>query len=222
MFGKTVYCLLLLIISLAWGCAETVHISPTLNSSLGLKAFETMRTIDRQNLALGFEIDPEVKDFVLSAEIVKGSYRFRLGEVLYVKFIKALAYRFKSIIFVQKGTHPGGDTIDAILKIQIKDADVDVQRKAGWAMVEAVSHIRLTIRAELLDPKDRKTIWVGTSQTVQTYSHQEGSFMLYQELGRGMAQAIDASIDQAVGEILEQMVKSANFQEFLKRRDKEV
>jgi len=208
-------CILMLGAALLAAC--TVNVSPPLGTSLGMRAFESMKVIERHNISVGLYIDPKLRSYKVTATIRSGNYEFNLGEALSTKLIKALAYQFNRVKLA--GNLADAKTEDAIFIISLKDIDVQLKAVSGWTKVEAKSYVRLALRAELRDTKNNRIVWVGTTDAKEELVHEEMGEMQYQEAGRGFARAIDRAIDHAIGDILAQMAKSANFKKYVNEKE---
>lgn len=100
--------------------------------------------------------------------------------------------------------------MDALMRVDLQDVDVNMGVKSGFSTVSTEGYTRLSIRAEIRDIKENKTVWVGTTQAKETGRHEEMGQMTYQEAGRGFATSIDKAIDIAIGSLINQMSKSRN------------
>jgi len=195
------------------GCA--VSVKPVLNSSLSMDAFEKMGIIDLRDVKLALYLDPKIKELKVDQDIKLGKYSFDIGKAFSAKLIKALAYNFRTIYFIEKLEYTGTDTVDAIMHVNLQDVDVNLSTKTGFSTVSAEAYVRLSIRAEIQDINEKKTIWVGTTQAKETASHQEMGAMYYQEAGRGYAMGIDSAIDRAIGDLINDMSKSQNLHSYI-------
>lgn len=195
------------------GCA--VKVTPVLNSSLSMDAFVKMGKVDFHNVKLALYLDPKIKELKVDQDIKMGKFSFDLGNAFSVKLIKALAYNFKTIYFIEKPDYIGNDSIDALMYVNLQDVDVNLSTKSGFSTVYAEAYVRLSIRAEIKDVDEKKTVWVGTTQAKETASHQEMGTMYYQEAGRGYAMAIDSAIDKAIGDLISDMSKSQNLSAYI-------
>lgn len=195
------------------GCA--VSVKPVLNSSLSMDAFEKMGKIDSRDVKLALYLEPKIKELKVDQEIKMGKYSFDIGKAFSAKLIKALAYNYRTIYFTEKPDYTGTDPIDAIMYVNLQDVDVNLSMKSGFSTVSAEAYVRLSIRAEIKDVEEKKTIWVGTTQTKETASHQEMGAMYYQEAGRGYAMGIDSAIDKAIGDLINDMCKSQNLRSYI-------
>lgn len=214
-------CLFVLIIPMALsisGCS--VKVDPVLNSSLGIGAFENMGSVDVRDVSLALYIDPDLRKLTASQSLKQGDYSFDIGSAVSVKLIKGLAYKFRKISLVDSPNYELGDDIDALMRVELQDVDVNMGVKTGFSTVSTDSYTRLSIRAEIRDIKDRKIVWVGTTQAKETGSHQEMNAMTYQEAGRGFAVAIDKAIDKAIGDLVKQMSKSQNLNKYIMKWEK--
>ena len=210
MMGKTTWIILTLGVAalVTTGCA--VNVSPVLNSSLSMDAFEKMGKVDVQDVKLALYIDPKIKELKLEQNVQSGKFSFNIGRAFSAKLIKALAYNFKTIHFIESPNYTGTDTIDAVMYVNLEDVDLNLSLKSGLTTVSAETYTRLSIRAEIKDFDEKKTIWVGTTQAKESAIHQELGPMYYQEAGRGYAMAIDSAIDKAIGDLINDMSKSQN------------
>src|SRR3990167_2364249 len=195
------------------GCA--VNVTPVLNSSLSMDAFEKMGKIDVQDVKLALYIDPKIKELKLEQNVQSGKFSFNIGRAFSAKLIKALAYNFKTIHFIESPNYTGTDTIDAVMYVNLEDVDLNLSLKSGLTTVSAETYTRLSIRAEIKDFEEKKTIWVGTTQAKESATHQELGPMYYQEAGRGYAMAIDSTIDKAIGDLISDMSKSQNLSVYI-------
>jgi hypothetical protein len=209
MMGKTTWIILTLgVVAIGTtGCA--VNVSPVLNSSLSMDAFEKMGKVDLQDVKLSLYIDPKIKELKVNTTFKSGHYTFDIGKAFSAKMIKALAYNFKTIYFIEKPDYTGTDKVDAIMYVNLEDVDTNFGLKSGLSAVTVETYIRLSIRAEIKDADEKRTIWVGTTQAKESKSYQ-AELMTYQEGGRGAAIAIDSAIDKAIGDLLSDMSKSQN------------
>ena len=195
------------------GCA--VSVKPVLNSSLSMDAFEKMGKIDLHDVKLALYLEPKIKELKVDQEIKMGKYSFDIGKAFSAKLIKALAYNFRTIYFTEKPDYTGTDPIDAIMYVNLQDVDVNLSTKSGFSTVYAEAYVRLSIRAEIKDVEEKKTIWVGTTQAKESASHEEMGRMYYQEAGRGYAMAIDSVVDRAIGDLINDMSKSQNLRSYI-------
>lgn len=200
------------------GCA--VKVQPVLNSSLGIDAFENMKKIELQDVSIALYIDPKLRNLKVSQKLKMGEYSFEMGNAFSVKLIKAISYKFKTIILIDTPNYTGSDPIDALMRVGLQDVDVNMGVKSGFSTVSTESYIRLSIRAEIRDIKENKTIWVGTTQAKETGAHEEMGQMTYQEAGRGFAVSIDKAIDKAIGSLINQMSKSQNLNLYIDKWEK--
>lgn len=190
------------------GCA--VSVTPMLNSSLSMDAFEKMGKVDVQDVKIALYIDPKIKELKMEQNVQSGKFSFNIGRAFSAKLVKALAYNFKTVYFIENPNYTGTDIIDAIMYVDLQDVDLNLSLKAGLTTVSAGTYARLSIRAEIKDFNEKKTIWVGTTQAKESATHQELGPMYYQEAGRGYAIAIDSAIDKAIGDLISDMSKSQN------------
>ena len=190
------------------GCAVKVH--PVLNSSLGIDAFENMKKIDPQDVSIALYIDPKLKDLKVSQKLKMGEYTFQMGDAFSVKLIKAISYKFRTIILIDTPNYTGDVPMDALMRVSLQDVDVNMGVKSGFSTVSTEGYTRLSIRAEIRDIKENKTVWVSATQAKETGTHEEMGQMTYQEAGRGFAASIDKAIDKALGSLINQMSKSRN------------
>jgi len=195
------------------GCA--VSVKPVLNSSLSMDAFEKMGKVDFHDVKLALYLDPKIKELRVDQDIKMGKFSFDVGKAFSAKLIKALAYNFRTIYFIEKPDYTGTDSIDALMYVNLQDVDVNLSTKSGFSTVYAEAYVRLSIRAEIKDVDEKKTVWVGTTQAKETASHQEMGQMYYQEAGRGYAMAIDSAIDKAIGDLISNMSKSQNLSVYI-------
>lgn len=195
------------------GCA--VSVTPVLNSSLSMDAFEKMGKVDVQDVKIALYIDPKIKELKMEQNVQSGKFSFNIGRAFSAKLIKALAYNFKTIYFIENPNYTGTDTIDAIMYVNLEDVDLNLSLKSGLTTVSAETYARLSIRAEIKDFNEKKTIWVGTTQAKESATHQELGPMYYQEAGRGYAMAIDSAIDKAIGDVICDMSKSQNLRSYI-------
>jgi len=208
------YIILLFVMLSVSSCA--VKVSPTLNSSLGIDAFTNMGKIDLREATIALYIEPKLSELKVDQEINMGKYSFNIGNAFSVKLIKALAYTFKTIYFIEKPNYTGSAPVDAVMRVSLQDVDVNCGFKQGFWKVSTDSYTRLSIRAEIYDIGNEKTVWVGTTQTKETGVHEEMTAgMTFQEAGRGFAEAMDKAIDHAIGELINQMGKSSNLRLYL-------
>ncbi len=198
------------------GCA--INVTPVLNSSLSMDAFEKMGKIDMQDVKLALYIDPKIKELKASQTVKMGNFSFDIGKAFSAKMIKALAYNFRTIYFIDKPDYSGTDTVDALMYVNLQDVDVNLGLKEGFTTTSTEAYVRLSIRAEIKDIEDKKTIWVGTTQAKESASHQDAKgYMSYQEGGRGYAMVIDMSIDKAIGDLISDMSKSQNLRSYIEK-----
>jgi len=195
------------------GCA--VSVTPMLNSSLSMDAFEKMGKVDVQDVKIALYIDPKIKELKMEQNVQSGKFSFNIGRAFSAKLIKALAYNFKTIHFIESPNYTGTDTIDAVMYVNLEDVDLNLSLKSGLTTVSAETYTRLSIRAEIKDFDEKKTIWVGTTQAKESAIHQELGPMYYQEAGRGYAMAIDSAIDKAIGDLISDMSKSQNLSVYI-------
>jgi hypothetical protein len=187
----------------------------TLNYSLGMDAFTSMRKINVRDVSLALFIEPKVKDLKVEQQVRSGQFKFPIGSAISVKLVKALAYHFRNISLIDQPYYNGPEPVDALMRVTLQGADVTMGVKSGFATVSTESYTRLALRAEIEDFREKKTVWVGTTQTKETGSHEEMGQMSYQEAGRGFAAGIDIAIDKAIGDLMYQMAKSQNLASFL-------
>jgi hypothetical protein len=194
------------------GCA--VKVSPPLSSSLGMDAFEYMKKIELRDASLALYIDPNIKGLKADQNIKMGEFTFYIGKAFSVKLIKALAYNFKTIYILDRPNYADLKDVDAVMIVSLQDVDVNLGVSSGFAKVASTSDTRLAIRAEIRDIEEQKTVWVGTTQAKESGKHEEMGQMTYQEAGRGFAMSIDSVVDKAIGDIIQQMSKSQNLQNY--------
>jgi hypothetical protein len=197
------------------GCA--VSVTPMLNSSLSMDAFEKMGKVDMQDVKIALYIDPKIKELKMEQNVQSGKFSFNIGRAFSAKLVKALAYNFKTVYFIENPNYTGTDIIDAIMYVNLQDVDLNLSLKAGLTTVSAGTYARLSIRAEIKDFNEKKTIWVGTTQAKESATHQELGPMYYQEAGRGYAMAIDSTIDKAIGDLISDMSKSQNLCSYISK-----
>lgn len=215
---KKTFCIMLLSLVVAvtfTGCA--VKVSPRLNSSLGMEAFNNMKIIELHDVSVALYIDPKLKNLVINQKVKMGEFSFDIGNAFSAKFIKALAYSFRKINIVETPNYTGTDSIDAIIRVSLQDVDINMEVKAGFSTVSTETYTRLSIRGEIYDIDEKKIVWVGTTQAKGTGKHEEMMQMSYQEAGRGIASAIDWAIDKAVGDLIAQMTKSSNLRNYVEK-----
>jgi len=193
------------------GCAVKVH--PLLNSSLGIDAFENMKKIDPQDVSIALYIDPKLRNLKGSQKLKMGEYSFEIGSAFSVKLIKAISYKFKTIILIDKPNYTGNESLDGLMRVSLQDVDINIGVKSGFSTVSTESYTRLSVRAEIRDINEDKTVWVGTTQAKETGAHEKMGQMTYQEAGRGFA----ASIDKAIGSLINQMSKSQNLNLYINK-----
>lgn len=196
------------------GCA--VYVTPVLNSSLSMDAFEKMGKIDLQDVKMALYLDPKIKELKVNTTFKSGHYTFDIGKAFSVKMIKALAYNFRTIYFIEKPEYTDTDKVDAIMYINLEDVDTNFGVKTGFSSATIETYVRLSIRAEMKDMDEKRTIWVGTTQAKESKSYQ-GELITYQEGGRGAAIAIDSAIDKAIGDLLNDMSKSQNLHLYIEK-----
>ncbi len=195
------------------GC--TVAIQPRLNSSLSMAAFDNMKSINLHDVDIALYFEPELKNLKVTQKIKSGEFTFKIGESFSVKFLKALAYSFRAIHLSEKPSYSGTERMDAILRITLEDSDINMGVKTGFTTVSTETYTRLSIRAEIYDLNEKRVVWVGSTQADESVSHQEMGQMTYQEAGRGIASSIDTTIDKAIGNLINQMTKSANLKKYI-------
>ena len=213
---KKKFCIMLLSLVVAvtfTGCA--VKISPGLNSSLGMEAFNNMKTIELHDVSVSLYIDPKLKNLVINQKIEMGEFSFDIGNAFSVKFIKALTYYFRTINIVGTPNYTGTPT-DAIIRVTLQDVDINTEVKTGFSTVSTGTYTRLSIRGEIYDIDELEIVWEGTTRAV-TGKHKEMMQMSYQEAGRGIASAVDGAIDKAVGDLINQMTKSSNLRNYIEK-----
>lgn len=198
------------------GCSA-VNVEPVLNSSLSMAAFDKMKKIEQHNVKLALYIEPKIKELQLNQNLRLGRYTFDIGNAFSAKLIKALSYSFKNLYFLDTPEYAENDFADAIMYVNLQDIDADFKTRSGFSNVYAESYVRFSIRAEIKDVGEKKTVWVGTTQAKTTESHQEYGSMAYQEAGRGYAAAIDNAIDNAIGDLINDMSKSQNLSMYLEK-----
>ena len=194
------------------GCA--VKVSPSLSSSLGMDAFENMKKIDLRDVSLALYIDPNIKNLKADQNIKMGEFSFYIGKAFSVKLIKALAYNFRTIYILDQLNYADFKDVDAVMIVGLQDVDVNLGVSTGLVKVSSEAAMRLAIRAEIKDIEEQKTIWVGTTQAKESGKYEEMGQMTYQEAGRGFAMSIDSVVDKAIGDIIQQMSKSQNLQNY--------
>lgn len=193
------------------GCG--VSVNTPLSTSLGMDAFSSMRRIDIRNTSLALKIDPELLNATIKQKIRDGDYSFEVGKAFAAKFIKGLAYNFKTIEIVDQSVPSGTPGFDAELRITLQDMDATLNVRSGFTNVHAEGYTRLSVKAEMRDIAEDRIIWVGTTQVSEEAQHSEYARMSYQEAGRGFAEGIDRAIDKAVGDLLKQINKSQSLEQ---------
>ena len=182
-----------------------------------MAAFDKMKKIEQHDVRLALYIEPKIKELQLNQNLRLGRYTFDIGSAFSAKLIKALSYNFKNLYFLDTPEYAENDFADAIMFVNLQDIDADFKTRSGFSNVYAESYVRFSIRAEIKDIEEKKTVWVGTTQAKTTESHQEYGSMAYQEAGRGYATAIDNAIDNAIGDLINDMSKSQNLNMYLKK-----
>ncbi|MFQ5483416.1 MAG: hypothetical protein ACE5ER_11745, partial [Nitrospinaceae bacterium] len=184
---------------------------------LGISAFENMKRVQLHDASVALFLDDKVRNLNVEREIRAGKYNFEVGKALSVKIIKALTYTFKTVQLIDKPTYRGPEKIDALMRVNLQDVDLNLEVKSGFVSVSSESYSRFAIRAEIKDLESNETVWVGTTQAQTSGKHEEMSQMTYQEAGRGFAAGIDNAIDKVVGDLIHQMRKSTNLSANLKK-----
>ncbi|NWH06913.1 hypothetical protein [Desulfobacter latus] len=196
-------------------CGCTVAVQPRLNSSLGMDAFENMKSIDLHDVDVALYFDPKLKDLKVNQKLKMGEFTFDIGRSFSAKFLKALAYSFKTIHLSGTPAYKGTESIDAIVRVTLEDVDMNMGVKSGFATVSTETYTRLSIRAEIYDQKEKRVVWVGTTQAKESGKHEEMGQMTYQEAGRGIACSVDTTVDKAIGNLINQMSKSSNLSKYI-------
>ncbi|ABA56525.1 MULTISPECIES: hypothetical protein [Nitrosococcus] len=195
------------------GC--TVKVAPSLDSSLGMDAFENMRQINMRDVSLALYLDPKLKNLNVEQKIRMGEFSFDIGRAFSAKLVKALAYNFRTIHIIDTLSYSGPEPVDALMRVSLQDMDVNMAMRTGFATISTEAYSRLSIRAEIQDAQENRTIWVGTTQAKEEGGSQEMGQMTYQEAGRGFASTMSSAIDKAIGDLLGQMNKSSNLHNYL-------
>lgn len=207
------YGLLLFFAAIINSC--TVAVQPSLNSSLGMDAFENMKTIDLHDVDVALYLDSKLKNLEVKQKLKMGEFTFGIGKSFSVKFIKALSYSFRTIHLADKRNFTGEEPIDAIVRVTLEDVDMNMGVKTGFSTVAAETYTRLSIRAEIYDLTEKRVVWVGTTQANESGKHEEMGQMSYQEAGRGIASSVDTTVDKAIGNLINQMTKSSNLRKYV-------
>lgn len=203
------------------GCTVNLNLKPVLSSSLSMDAFEKMGKIDLHDVKMALYIDPKLKEFKVDQNIkvtyTRGHFSLLIGEAFSVKLIKALLYYFRTIYFIESPDYAGTDTIDAIMYINMEDIDVNLGFKIGITQVSTETHTRFSIRAEIKDVDEKKTVCVVSSQEEETINNQGQGPMYFQEAERQFAIALDNAIDKAIVNLINQMNKSQDLRSYINK-----
>jgi hypothetical protein len=198
---------------------STIKVTPPLNMSLGMDAFENMKKIDTRNVSLALYIDSKIKQLQVTQQIHSVEFSFPVGKAFSTKMIKALAYNFKTLYFIEEPSYKGTDPADSIMRVILADVDLNTSLTGGgqFSTVSAESYMRLSIRATIDDIGEKKTVWVGATQAKESGLQQAFHirFMPPHEAGRGFATTIDSAIDKAIGDLINQMRESKELNEYI-------
>ena len=219
---KNILCLVFLSLVTVFGimgCTVNLNLKPVLSSSLSMDAFEKMGKIDLHDVKMALYIDPKLKELKVDQNIkvtyTTGHFSLLIGKAFSVKLIKALSYYFRTIYFIESPDYAGTDTIDAIMYINMEDIDVNLGLKLGITQLSTETHTRFSIRAEIKDADEKKTVCVVTSQEEETINNQGQGPMYFQEAERQFAIALDNAIDKAIVNLINQMNKSQDLRSYI-------
>lgn len=188
-------------------CAP-VHVQPDLNSSLGYSTFAAMGKIDPLPVPIAVYLSPQLVDLTLQTRIMHGSFTFAAGKALSAKLLKALSYEFRTIYIADTMEAARAEPVKAILILTPGSVESHFGFQRGFVNVGATAFLRLPVRAELMDARSGRITWIGTSQAQEHTDYQEVGKMRYQEAGAGFATAVNAVIDQTVGNLVHQLEES--------------
>jgi hypothetical protein len=200
--------------------ACTVNVDTPLSKTFGYSTFENMGEIRRRDVYIGLFIAPEFRNLTLEQKLNNGNFRFPVGEAFASKLVKALSYNFDRIRIMKKPDDFGTPHPDAVMRVELQDADLNVAATPGFATVDASSYLRLAVRAQLTDPTGR-VVWVGAATSKGEYSGQTLMQMRYLEAGHYYAIGVDLAVENAVADLVRQVTQSESMQSNLDQWEKE-
>lgn len=204
--------LALLLCLIASAC--TVNVETPLSQSFGITTFENMGEIRRRNVFVGLYIDPQFRNLILERQLNRGNFRFAVGESFATKLVKAMAYNFDRIRIMKESDDVGPVRPDAIMRVDLQDADLSVSATPGFATIDASSYLRLAVRAQLTDSTGR-VVWVGAATSKGQYTGQTLAQMRYLEASHYYAIGVDLALENAVADIVRQITQSESMQKNL-------
>lgn len=205
---------LLPIVPLFFLTACTVNVDTPLSKTFGFTTFENMGEIRRRNVFIGLYIPSEFRNLSLEQQIHNGNFRFPVGEAFATKLVKALSYNFDRIRIMRKPDDFESQRPDAVMRLELQDADLNVSATPGFATIDASSYLRLAVRAQLTEP-DGRVAWVGAATSKGEYSGQTLMQMRYLEASHYYAIGVDLAIENAVADLVRQITQSENMQKNL-------
>ena len=220
MFRRVTIYLLLLFFSGVFLPACTVNVDTPLSKTFGFTTFENMGEIRRRNVFIGLYIPSEFRNLTLEQQLRNGNFRFPVGEAFATKLVKALSYNFDRIRIMKKPDDFGAQRPDAVMRIELQDADLNVTATPGFATVDASSYLRFAVRAQLTEPGGR-VVWVGAATSKGEYSGQTLLQMRYLEAGHYYAIGVDLALENAVADLVRQITQSENMQKNLDQWERE-
>ncbi len=212
--GKKLFIFLLFLPSLGALPACTVNVETPLSKSFGISTFENMGEIRRRNVFIGIYIEPKLRNLVLEQNLNNGNFRFPVGQAFSTKLVKAMSYNFDRIRILKKPDELGGQRPDAVMRVQLKDADLNLEVTPGFATIDASSYLRLAVRAQLTDTSGR-VVWVGAATSKGEHKGQTLGQMRYLEASHYYAIGVDIAIEKSVAELVRQVTQSENMQQYL-------
>jgi hypothetical protein len=194
--------------------ACTVNVETPLSQSFGITTFENMGEIRRRNVFVGLYIEPEFRNLLLERQLKLGNFRFAVGESFATKLVKAMSYNFDRIRIMKKSDDLGPTRPDAVMRVELQDADLSVSAATGFATIDASSYLRLAVRAQLTDSTGR-VVWVGAATSKGEYTGQALSQMRYLEASHYYAIGVDLALENAVADLVRQLTQSESMQKHL-------
>jgi hypothetical protein len=118
-----------------------------------------MGEIRRRNVFIALYIPPEFRNLTLEQQLRNGNFRFPIGEAFATKLVKALSYNFDRIRIMKTSDDLGSQRPDAVMRIELQDADLNVAATPGFATVDASSYLRHVLRLGYLTDKIRHRVF---------------------------------------------------------------
>lgn len=208
--------LLLLSFPLAVGCAQHVMIRPPVNSSLGYSRWQALGEIRRMPVHVGLLLDPALQQLTYRNASQHATIEIPVGEVVSAKLVQILSYKFDRITLLSSIEHAPPMVLRIGLQSEKPVVGVSTDAHAdfwtGIATVDVVAKVDMRLRAVLSDHQE--VVWVGTPQIIEEF--RSGGIMVRATDTVNQASDLTNRItDRIVAELVQQMQRSAAFQQYL-------